>query len=793
MLLKKRTFGTLSILGLLLVGCETTNTSENFDTMAPNSPLKANKGMHPQIAQAFTLLKEEKYSEASSYINQVLQTQPKSVILHILNALTYEKLAETGEATGIELAVIGYQNALNLDPFNSFAMTQLGKIKYRDQQYDLAQEHFANALLIKPNDPDLIHEFAAASYYAYDIKTAVASIKRAEKLKPDDPLIQRSAAMMHAAIGDFKAAEKHFNLFQAKVGQDPQVAHVASRFSDWQSLYKSGRLTLAAAQSSSSSSDDSDTSDTSSSDSKKKKKSTNSDSGGFGTSDSGSNTSDSTGSDSSDSGTSDSGSKKSDSTASDSSDSGTSDSGSKKSKSTDSGSSDSGTSDSGSQKSKTTDAGSSPSGSSDAESEDIGLTVDTPVTEEEDVPKKEEFARGDIGRNTVSAPVTPGIEPPKDGTAPKETGPVPKSDEAPEHIIMDCYILQIDETARTSKGNNILDNLAVTLNPGALATFKASMWGSAAAPLVNNSTSSSNGDTLSFKPDSGFGVGVDSTGKLTPPGSLNATTATLQNMGSISGRVFTAGITWAGLTYSLNIANAADSRTEVVSRPTLMTYLKKESRFFSGIELVNVSSGSFGGNLSRYQVGVTLAITPETLVGDVVTLNIGVEKSILQNPNPNLLATIDVSKTRVETTARVRLGETIMLGGIYEREEVDVQQGFPGLRDLPIIQYFFSKQITSSGRRSIVILLTPRTPAAVKSAVNRAMTRESIRPHFSELVSRNPDWFNPDANAIKMFSYINQDPVLYYEFRTGDILPPSWGYDVALKDKLVELSSFLYY
>jgi general secretion pathway protein D len=261
----------------------------------------------------------------------------------------------------------------------------------------------------------------------------------------------------------------------------------------------------------------------------------------------------------------------------------------------------------------------------------------------------------------------------------------------------------------------------------------------------------------------------------------------------MSGRIFTAGVTWAGLTYSLNIANAADQRTEVVSRPTLMTFLKKESRFFSGTELVNVAGGNYGSNLSRYQIGVSVAVTPATLVGDVVTLNIGVETSNLQSPNPNLLQTVDVGKTRVETTARMRLGETILLGGIYERDEIQKKIGFPGLRDVPFLQYFFANESTVSSRRSIAVLLTPRSPDTVKSAVNRAMTRESVRPHFSELVSRNPDWFHPETNAINIFSYINLDPVLYYEFRTGDILPPSWSYEPALQDKLAELSSFLYF
>lgn len=701
------------LLGLCLTGCETTNPHEKLTFSAPVSSLKGNKTVQPQVAQAFLLLNEGKYTEASSFINNALQSQPKSAILHILNALTYEKLATQGDITGTELAIVGYQNALGLDPFNSFAMTQLGKIRYREKQYDQAQEHFANALLIKPNDPDLMHEFAAASYYAYDIKTALAAIRKAEKLKPSDPLIHRSAAMIYAAVGDFKTAEKHFKQFQTKVGQDPEVNYVAGRFNDWQSLYKSGRLTPAAAVQSITINPP----------------------------------------DSTPSGKKDAGGKTPDSTTTDG-------------KTPDS--------------STTTDS----TASDDA---DAGLTVDIPTADEGEQATKDEFKRGSEAANIVNESLPQGIA----RLSGQGDGSKPKAKKTPEQqIIMDCYILQITEDAQTSKGNNIFDALAVTLNPGTYIRFKGSMWGDGASTPNSNQ-----GDTVSFSGDTltrGATTGAQGNTN-TQLGTATLSQSFLNSEGSISGRIFASGISWAGLTYSLNIANAADLRTEIVSRPTLMTFLNKESRFFSGTELVNVSGGNYGSNLNRYQVGVAVVVLPSALVGDRITLNIEIESSLLQNPDPNLLATVDVSKTRVATVARVRLGETIMLGGIYERTEVDIKQGFPGLRDIPLVQYFFGNERTVSSRRSIAILLTPRSPDTVKSAVNRAMTREAVRPHFKELVSRNPDWFNPDTNAINIFSAINLDPVLYYEFRSGDILPPSWSFEPALSDKLAELSSFLYF
>lgn len=91
-------------------------------------------------------------------------------------------------------------------------------------------------------------------------------------------------------------------------------------------------------------------------------------------------------------------------------------------------------------------------------------------------------------------------------------------------------------------------------------------------------------------------------------------------------------------------------------------------------------------------------------------------------------------------------------------------------------------------------MLTPRSPDAVRAAVNRAMSRETYKAsHVTELKSRNPNWFSTQPNLISIFRYIEKDPVIYYEFRTGDVLPPSWGREVAVENKLEQLESFLYY
>lgn len=711
-LLSKRSFGTLFSL-CLLSGCETTNTQEPIKLKMPMASLNAHKKIPPTIKHVLALLQEEKFNEASSLINQNLQNEPRNVTLHLLNALVYEKLNELGNAAGQELAAIGYQNVINLDPSNGFALAQLGKLRYREQKYDQAQEHFANALLITPQDADLWQELAAASYYNYDLQTALSAIDKAIKLKPNDPLVNRSASMIYAALGDFNKSKKHLDFFASKAGDDPAVNQATTRYNDWQSLYKSGRVRLASAAYAQSNAEK--------------------------------------GTPSKSAGTS----------------------------------------------SSTKGAAPSSSASSDGASGASGAADDTSASPSDDGTGSgsssqltgKEASKIDT-TNEAAAALKQSLSSAPQGSSASSASSPSASNNANPQIIIDCYLLRIGEDAITSKGNNILENLSVTLTPGGFQRIKGAFWGSGLGAVGGQGT-----NTISTGASQGFRANQD-------PATTNSETSGFQsgqtgfqigNKGSLTGHIFTGGITWAGLTYSLNIANARDSRTEVVSRPSLMTFLNKSSIFFSGSELVNGFTGQFGGTLVKYPVGVTLDVTPTSLNGDVLEVQIGVEGSILTEPNPDLSQTVNVGKTRVDTYAKLHLGETLMLGGIYERLELTEKSGFPGLQDIPIAQYFFSNEATLSRRTSIVFMLTPRSPDIVKETINRAMAREAVSPHVHELIARNPDWFNTHPNFLPIFQYMATDPVIFYELRSSDILPPSWGWEPPLRHKLAQAIEFLYF
>jgi len=339
------------------------------------------------------------------------------------------------------------------------------------------------------------------------------------------------------------------------------------------------------------------------------------------------------------------------------------------------------------------------------------------------------------------------------------------SEDTQVHI--DCYVLSVQESAGSSKGQNILKNLAVTLNPANIFFGKQKIWGGA---LKGTPTDASNAAVSSQAVSNvldGDGWGAPSI----EPG--------VTSKGSVKTSGFFGALTLSGLSYNLNIANSSDNRTEVISRPSVLVSQGKESVFFSGNELVIGLTGVNGGvgSLVKYPVGVTVVVTPATIDKDAVTLDISVEGANFTDPNvrQDLQTTVNVAKTRVDTSAYVKYGQTLALGGIYERQEISSKEGFPGLMDVPVAQYLFGNEQTTTTRRSIIILMTPRTPDNVKDAVDAAMNNPELSPSLAELELRNPDWFNPEPNLVQAFKHLTVDPMVYYSFQNGDVLPPTWN------------------
>ncbi len=320
-------------------------------------------------------------------------------------------------------------------------------------------------------------------------------------------------------------------------------------------------------------------------------------------------------------------------------------------------------------------------------------------------------------------------------------------------VLVDVVMVRTEDNLQTTKGVNLLSTLSL-------------QYGSAAAPAFSQAFS--------------------------------------QTTGTASTTVLTRAITVPALTYSLNIANANSRLNEVLARPTLAALEGMRSEFFSGTTLnaavVSGGTGQAGSAVSiEKRYGVRLTVLPQILPNGMIKLAIDASRTFLQPPSTNIGFTykLEISEILANANVVMRMGDTLILGGLSEKETTSTRDGVPGVQDLPLLQYLFSAQQRTDYQKSVLILITPR-PASYTwlSDASKAEFAKNpddpFTPTMDVLRARYSDWFKPYPNLASVFHHLNAAD-LYREFRTGDVTLESWDRMDSTRSRLKQALGFLYY
>lgn len=235
------------------------------------------------------------------------------------------------------------------------------------------------------------------------------------------------------------------------------------------------------------------------------------------------------------------------------------------------------------------------------------------------------------------------------------------------------------------------------------------------------------------------------------------------------------------VTYSLNIANSLNANNQVLAKPSLVAQNGQTSEFFSGTEILAAAvSGGSGDSVSvQKEVGVKLAVTPEILPGDMVRLHVVAERTFLTDPSNSVVFEfrLDTTKTNVNSTVTMKFGETLVLGGLSERETSKSADGVPGLMDIPVLNYLFSQRVERQFERSILILMTPRRPHySRRDATDRSKAEQKmsdLERDLQRLERRHGDWYTPRP-TFNILQEKLQGREFFEEFRNGDVQIQSW-------------------
>lgn len=254
----------------------------------------------------------------------------------------------------------------------------------------------------------------------------------------------------------------------------------------------------------------------------------------------------------------------------------------------------------------------------------------------------------------------------------------------------------------------------------------------------------------------------------------------------------TKAISIPAVSYSLNIANSLNAGNRVLAKPSLIAQSGETSEFFSGTEILAAAvSGGSGDSVSvQKEVGVKLAVTPELLPDDMLRLHVVAERTFLTDPSNSVVFEfrLDTTKTNINSTVTMKYGETLVLGGLSEREESKATDGVPVLKDIPGLNLLFSEKVERTFERSVLILLTPRRPHFTQRAStdieNNDAQLSSLEKEIARFQHRHGNWYTPRPVFDEIIDEL-QGPEFFKEFRIGDMKLLSWQDNIKAHDFLI--------
>jgi general secretion pathway protein D len=179
-----------------------------------------------------------------------------------------------------------------------------------------------------------------------------------------------------------------------------------------------------------------------------------------------------------------------------------------------------------------------------------------------------------------------------------------------------------------------------------------------------------------------------------------------------------------GKVRSLITALQSDTRSKILASPTILATDNQPARIQVGDE-IPIATGSLTAvtgtastdlatatTIQSRNTGKILTIIPQVNSKGLVNLQIkvevskqgaGVQVGLEQNLFPSF------STRDVETTAVVKDGESLIIGGIFAEDRDHTDKGIPFLKNIPVFGWFFrSTTDTLTERTELIIIITPR-------------------------------------------------------------------------------------
>ncbi|QWV99705.1 BON domain-containing protein [Geomonas nitrogeniifigens] len=207
---------------------------------------------------------------------------------------------------------------------------------------------------------------------------------------------------------------------------------------------------------------------------------------------------------------------------------------------------------------------------------------------------------------------------------------------------------------------------------------------------------------------------------------------------------FQAGISYfpAGISSVLQ-ALSSKGLAKVLAEPNLLVKSNQEGNFLAGskvpIAIIESTNGQATTSIKYEPIGIKLKFKPEVMENGMISLKINpAEVSSIQGFLPvNGYPIID-SRT-VETSVELRDGESLILAGLLQEEEVKNMSKIPLLGDIPILGALFRSSSKDITEKELVFFITPKLVKPTLQGVKTELpTDKKLTPEQEKELSWMP-------------------------------------------------------
>ncbi len=157
-----------------------------------------------------------------------------------------------------------------------------------------------------------------------------------------------------------------------------------------------------------------------------------------------------------------------------------------------------------------------------------------------------------------------------------------------------------------------------------------------------------------------------------------------------------------------------DGEAEIMSTPKVLTLDNKEATIEQGVEIPYKESTVGSGGATSYSISfkrasLILKVKPHITNDNQIILDLEIRKDSPNYEHVSLTGSDEpaIDTRNVKSRVRIASGNTIVIGGIYEKEKNRSKTGVPVFSQIPLLGWLFKREYTETSNKKLLIFITP--------------------------------------------------------------------------------------